>query len=44
LNKSLQVEAEAGYSVSRQINYTDANQTVDFDPAPYVRLGVNFNF
>ena len=37
-------ELEAGYSVYRQINYTDLNQSVDFDPAPYVRLGLSCRF
>jgi len=44
LNKVLRAEAEAGYSVSREINYKDASETVKFDPAPYVRLGLNFGF
>jgi len=44
LSKSLKVEAEIGYSVSRQIDYTKVDETVAFDPAPYVRLGVNFSF
>jgi len=44
LSKSLKVEAEIGYSVSRQIDYTKVDETVTFDPAPYVRLGVNFSF
>ena len=44
LTKSLSAEAEAGYSVDRQIRYNDVKETVKFDPAPYVRLGLNWNF
>jgi hypothetical protein len=43
-NKTFGVEVEAGYSVSRQIDYTRIGETVKFDPAPYVRLGVNVGF
>jgi len=43
-SKAFRLEAEAGYSVSRQIDYTRIDETVDFDPAPYVRLGMNLGF
>ncbi|OQW96488.1 MAG: hypothetical protein BWK77_04485 [Verrucomicrobia bacterium A1] len=41
---SLSVEAEAGYSVNRQIDYTQIDERVEFDPAPYFRLGVKVSF
>ena len=41
LNQSVRVEAEAGYSISRQIDYKELDETVKFDPAPYVRIGIN---
>jgi hypothetical protein len=44
LNQNVRVEAEAGYSISRQIDYTDLDTTVKFDPAPYVRIGINVGF
>lgn len=43
VSKAMRIEVEGGYSVSRQINYKDF-KTVDFDPAPYVRLGLNIGF
>lgn len=43
-NRMLQVEAEAGHSVSRQIDYTRVGETLRFSPAPYVRLGLNLGF
>lgn len=43
-NSQLRAEAELGYCVSRQIDYTRVDEKVKFDPAPYLRLGVNWNF
>jgi hypothetical protein len=42
--RNLRAEVEGGYSVWRQIDYKDIDQTVKFDPAPYVRVGVNVSF
>lgn len=44
LNKSLSLEVEAGYSVNRKIEYSDIDETVEFDPAPYLRLGLRYEF
>lgn len=38
------VTVEAGYSVGRQINYKDIDQTISFDPAPYVQAGLRWRF
>lgn len=35
---------EGGYSVGRAIDYKRLNETIDFDPAPYVQAGVRFAF
>ncbi len=43
VSKSMRVEVEGGYSVSRQIDYKDF-ETVNFEPGPYVRLGINIGF
>jgi hypothetical protein len=43
VSKSVCVEVEGGYSVDRQIDYKDF-ETVNFEPAPYARLGVNIGF
>jgi hypothetical protein len=43
-SKTFRLEVEAGYSVSRQIDYTRIDETVNFDPAPCVRLGLNIGF
>jgi hypothetical protein len=40
----LRAELEGGYSVYREIYYIRIDDHVRFDPAPYVRLGVNFRF
>jgi len=40
----LRAEVEAGYSVYRRVNYTRISESVDFDPAPYVRAGLNYRF
>jgi len=42
--RGLRAELEAGYSVYRRIDYTRIDQNVDFNPAPYVRLGLNWRF
>lgn len=44
LNKSFSVETEVGYSVSREIDYTRIDQKVKFDPAPYVSVGLKYEF
>jgi len=44
LTQGVRVEAEAGYSVYREIKYTHLDSTVKFHPAPYVRLGLTANF
>jgi hypothetical protein len=44
LNRNLRAEVEAGYSIWRQIDYSDIDQTIKFDPAPYVRIGINVGF
>lgn len=41
---SFSAELEGGYSVNRQIDYTRIDERVKFDPAPYVRLGLNARF
>jgi hypothetical protein len=43
-SKTLSVDANAGYSVSRQIDYTRIDERVKFDPAPYMRLGLRMSF
>lgn len=43
-SKTVNAEADAGYSVNRQINYTRIDERVEFDPAPYVRLGLHVSF
>ncbi len=42
--RGLRAEAEVGYSVYRRIDYSDIGQEVQFDPAPYVRVGVSYRF
>ncbi|QEM68927.1 hypothetical protein FO488_12690 [Geobacter sp. FeAm09] len=44
VSKNLSVEADAGYSVHRQINYTRIDERVKFDPAPYAGLGLRLSF
>lgn len=41
---ALSAEAEAGLSVSREINYQQIHERVRFGPAPYLSLGVKFGF
>ena len=43
INRTMSVEADAGYSVNRQIDYTNIHESVMFDSAaPYVALHLNF--
>lgn len=44
ISKSLSVEASAGYSVNRQIDYTRIDERVEFDPAPYAGFGLRLGF
>ena len=43
-SESFSTEAEAGYSVNRQIDYTEIDERVAFDSGPYVRLGLRMSF
>jgi len=44
LGKSWSFEAEAGYSVNREIDYKDIDTKVSFGNAPYIRMGLRFEF
>ena len=44
ITRRLRAEIEAGLSVYREINYTRINEQVNFDPAPYVRIGLSYRF
>ncbi len=44
LNRSWSFEVEAGYSINREIDYQDIDETVKFDDAPYFRMGMKFEF
>lgn len=44
LSKSLSLEAEGGYAITRDIEYKDIDDKVTFDPAPYVRIGLRYEF
>jgi len=44
INKTLSVEANGGYSVNRQIDYTRIDERVEFDPAPYAGLSMRLSF
>jgi hypothetical protein len=44
IGHGLRAELDAGYSVYRQINYFRIDDTVRFDPSPYVRLGLSCRF
>lgn len=44
LAKGLSVDAEAGCSAGRQIDYKDLGQTVSFAPGPYVQAGLKWRF
>ncbi len=43
-SKSISMEADVGYSVNRQIDYTEIDETVEFASAPYAGLGLRVNF
>jgi opacity protein-like surface antigen len=38
------ISVEGGYSVGRQIDYTRLDETVKFDPSPYIQAGVKGRF
>jgi hypothetical protein len=42
--RGLRAEIETGCSVYREINFKEADQSVDFKPAPYVRVGLSARF
>ena len=42
--RAVRAEAETGFSVYREIYYNDSDQSVEFKPAPYVRLGLGVRF
>ncbi len=44
LVRGLSLEIEGGYSVGREIDYNRLDQTVSFDPAPYVEAGIRYRF
>jgi len=44
ITRSLFAEIDGGYSVYRRIEYTRIDESVDFEPAPYVRLGLSIRF
>jgi hypothetical protein len=44
ISKTLSVEADAGYSVNRQIDYTRIDESVEFDPAPYAGISLRLSF
>jgi len=44
LSKALSIEAEGGMSMGRSIEYEDIDETVEFDAAPYFRLGLRYEF
>lgn len=44
ISKNLSVEADAGYSVDRQIDYTRIDERAEFDPAPYAGFGLHLSF
>jgi hypothetical protein len=44
VNRRIGFEAEAGYSMWRQIEYTRIDETLRFDSAPYVRLAARIGF
>lgn len=44
LIKGLFAGVDAGYSVGREIDYRRIDETVKFDPAPYVHVGLHFRF
>jgi opacity protein-like surface antigen len=44
LSKSFSFEAEAGYATGREIKYEDIDEKVKFGDAPYVRVGLKYEF
>ena len=42
--RHLSVNLEGGYSLGRQIDYTRLDETVRFDPSPYVQAGLRYRF
>ncbi|MCK9377039.1 MAG: porin family protein [Syntrophobacterales bacterium] len=42
--RGLMISVEGGYSVGRQINYTRLDETVTFDPSPYIQASVKGRF
>ncbi len=44
LVKNLFADLEAGYSVGREINYRRIDESVTFEPAPYVHVGLRYRF
>lgn len=44
VNQRLTLNAEGGYSVNRQIDYTRIDERVKFDSAPYFQVGLRANF
>lgn len=42
--RGIRAEVESGFSVYREIYYKDIDQSVEFKPAPYVRLGLGVRF
>ncbi|MHB9075043.1 MAG: DUF6268 family outer membrane beta-barrel protein [Desulfobaccales bacterium] len=42
--RGLMFSVEGGYSVGRQIDYTRLNETVTFDPSPYIQASVKGRF
>lgn len=43
-NDSVSLDLKAGYSFGREIEFTDWDEKVKFDDAPYVRMGFNVKF
>lgn len=44
VSERLTFNAEGGYSVNRQIDYTRIDERVKFDPAPYFQVGLRAKF
>lgn len=44
VSNSVSLEAETGYSVSRQFRYSRIDEHVSFESAPYCRLGISARF
>lgn len=44
LGRGLSASVEGGYSVGREIDYTDLNQSVTFKASPYVQTGLRWRF